>query len=128
MIRFVLRTILIALAVTFALPMIAGVHFHGDWIGALVTSLIFNLCFLWPGVAAWSTGFWHQYKYAWFGRDSNQRHKVFRQHVGAGGVALVGTAHIMPRFLDVTSYYPGALVGGLALGGLLWVTISDKKK
>jgi hypothetical protein len=46
----------------------------------------------------------------------------------APAVALVCTAHIMPRFLDVASYYPGALVGGLALGGLLWLTISDKRR
>lgn len=127
MIRFVLRTILIALAVSFALPMIAGVHVHGDWIGALVTALIFNLCFLGLEWLLGALVFGINISTLGLGAILTNGIKFFANML-APAVALVGTAHIMPRFLDVTSYYPGALVGGLALGGLLWVTISDKKK
>jgi hypothetical protein len=127
MIRFVLRTTLISLAVFFALPMIAGVHFHGDWIAALVTSLIFNVVFLGLEWLLGALVFGINISTLGLGAIITSGLKFFA-NILAPAVALVGTAHIMPRFIDVTSYYPGALVGGLALGGLLWVTVPDKKK
>jgi hypothetical protein len=118
---------LVMAAMVYALPKVAGIDFHGDWGGALASSLVFNLVFL--GLE-WVLGI-----------------LVFGINIGTLGLglfitnalrwlsglllpsfALFGTCQVMPQFVHVTNYFPSAIIGGLILGGLLWAGLPTKKK
>jgi hypothetical protein len=115
------------IALWYISPHVAGVKFHGDIWGLIVASLIFNAAF-WGlecllavvvfginigtlGLGAFITG-----------------SLKFAAALLSPSIALVGTAQLVPNFLQVNSLFPGALVFGLMLGGLLWASIPDKQK
>lgn len=127
MTRFLLRVLLVTLAIAYALPSVAGIQTDGNILGALASSTVFNLTFL--GLE-WLLGI-----------------LVFSINIGTLGlgfiftsglkfmlglisptVALVGTAKLMPQFLHIADLFPGAMAGGLLLGGLLWSTVPQGKK
>jgi hypothetical protein len=108
------------------MPYISGIKFHGDIWGALTLSVVFNAVF--------------------FGLECILAVLVFGINIGTLGLgmiltgsikfiaamlspslALYGTAKMLPGLLHITDYFPGALVAGLMLGGLLWASIPDKK-
>lgn len=125
-IRFLLRITLVAAALAFFLPCVSGVNFHGDGYSAVATSLVFNVFML---AIEWLLGV-----------------LVFGINIGTLGLgvlitsaikfvaslltpsaALYGTAYVLPKFLQVGHYWPDAIVAGLVLGGVLWVTLPQKK-
>lgn len=127
LIRFLTRVALVAIALAYVSPYVAGLKFHGDLWGALATSLVFNAAF--------------------WGLECLLAVIVFGVNIGTLGLgailtsmlkfvaallspslALVGAAKMMPGFLQISDYFPGALVGGLMLGGLLWTSVPDKNK
>jgi hypothetical protein len=127
MIKFILRIALVAAALTYALPRVSGVDFHGDFLGALATSLIFNVAF--------------------FGLEWLLGVLVFGINIGTLGLgvfitstlrffaglltpslALLGTSKLMPGFLQLSNYWPSSIVAGLVLGGVLWATLPEAKK
>jgi len=127
MLKFLIRTTLVMAAFIYALPMVAGIAFHGDWGGALASSVVFNLVLL--GLE-WVLGI-----------------MVFGINIGTLGLgvfitnglrwlsglllpslALFGTGLVMPQFVHISNYFPTAIVGGLLLGGLLWAGLPAKKK
>jgi hypothetical protein len=127
MVRFILRVTLVALAMALALPYVAGIQFHGDWLGAVSTSLVFNVAFL--GLE-WLLGiivFGINLGTLGLGVIITSGIK-FIATLLAPSIALIGTAKLMPHFLSVSDYYPAALIAGLTLGGLLWTTSPEKKK
>ena len=125
--RFLLRVTLVALAMSLALPYVSGIKFHGDWLGALSTSLVFNIAFI--GLE-WLLGiiiFGVNVGTLGLGLILTSGFK-FIATLLSPSVALMGTAKLMPHFLTITDYYPAAFIAGLTLGGLLWATAQDKKK
>ena len=127
LIRFVIRIALVAAALAYFLPDVSGVKFHGDAFSAVATSLVFNVVF--------------------FGLEWLLGILVFGINIGTLGLgviitnglkfvagllapsaALYGTSHLLPRFLQITHYWPNAIVAGLVLGGILWATLPQKKK
>jgi len=126
-IRFVLRIALVAAAVAYALPDVSGIKFHGDAVAALATSLVFNVVFLgleWLlgvivlGINIGTLG---------LGVIITSGLK-FVASLLAPSAALYGTSQLLPKFIQVSHYYPNAIVAGLVLGGLLWVTVPQNKK
>jgi hypothetical protein len=126
-VKFLLRIALVAIAVFYALPRVSGVNFHGDFLGALATSAVFNVAF--------------------FGLEWLLGIIVFGINIGTLGLgvfitsslrffaglltpslALLGTSKVMPGFLQVSNYWPSGIVAGLVLGGVLWATLPDAKK
>jgi hypothetical protein len=108
-------------------PYIAGVKFQGNLLLALFASLIFNLVF-WAlecllavvvfginigtlGLGAFLTG------------ALKSLATLF-----APSLALFGASRILPQALHIHNYFPGAVVYGLVLGGLLWASIPEKSK
>ena len=127
MTRFLLRVVLIALALAFLIPTIGGISFKGDWLAALSSSLVFTTVFT---AIEWLLGV-----------------VVFGINVGTLGIgviitsglkflvnllaptaALYGTAKLMPQFIGLKELTPSLLAGGLLLGGLLFATTSGKAK
>lgn len=127
MFKFLLRTTLIALAFAFALPLVSGAQFHGDWIGASVTSLVFNLLFLGLEWLLGAIVFGINISTLGLGVIITSGLR-FIATLLAPSVALYGTAQLMPRFLEISNFFPVAIVVGLMLGGVLWATASSKKK
>jgi hypothetical protein len=124
-IKFVIRTVLIAMAFAIALPLISGAHFHGDWIGASMTSLVFNGLFL---ALEWALGavvLGINISTLGLGVIITNGIKFFATLL-APSVALYGTAKVMPNFIQLGDFYT-TLVGGLMLGGVLWATLPSKK-
>jgi len=118
---------LVALALWYISPHVTGVKFHGDIWGVLLASVIFNAAF--------------------WGLECLLAVIVFGINIGTLGlgamitgslkfaaallsptVALLGTSQIVPNCLQISSYFPGALMFGLMLGGLLWASVPEKKK
>lgn len=117
--RLILRLLLTAFAFTTILPMIQGIDFHGNFVGALIMSVVFavmlwaveaiavalaavftigsfGLALLWI-IPLWIVGFW-----------------MFP------AIALMLTADIMPQYLSVAGAMPAAMAGFVMLGiGLL---------
>lgn len=127
LVRFITRVALVSLALWFLTPYIAGVKFHGNIWGALLVSLIFNAAF-WGlecllavvviginigtlGLGAFLTGM-----------------IKFIAALITPSVALIGVSQLMPGALHFTNYFPGAVVYGLMLGGLLWASLPEKAK
>ncbi len=127
LVRFIVRIGLVAAAVAFLLPDVSGVKFHGDAFSAVATALVFNIVFV--GLE-WLLGI-----------------LVFGINIGTLGLgvlitngikflagllapsaALYGTAQLLPKFLQISHYWPNAIVAGLILGGVLWATIPQPKK
>lgn len=126
--RIVVRLILSAIAFTAILPMINGIDFHGNFLAALLLSIIFGIM-LWAveaiavalaavwtvgtfGIALlwiipfWVLGFW-----------------VFP------AFALKLTADIMPQYLTVSGFFPAVIAGLVMLGvGVLTSNIIWTKK
>lgn len=115
-----MRVALVALALLYVLPGVAGVSLHGDLWGALMASLVFNAVFR--------------------GIECLLKVIVFGINVGTLGVfltaslkflaallspsiALIGTSMVLPGYLHIGNYFPGAICAGLALGGTLWVSL-----
>lgn len=126
MTQVVLRVVLVALALMYVLPAVAGIKIHTEFTGALVASLVFNAVF--------------------WGLECLLKVIVFGINVGTLGlgvfltsflkfaaallapsIALVGTAQVLPGYLQIGSF-PGALCAGLALGGTLWVSLPPSKQ
>lgn len=127
MIRFLLRIVLVAAAVYYALPDISGIRFHGDGLAAFATSLVFNIVFL--GLE-WVLGilvFGINIGTLGLGVIITNGLK-FAANLLAPSAALYGTSWLLPKFIQVSRYYPAAIVAGLVLGGVLWVTIPQAKK
>lgn len=127
MLKFLIRISLVMAALMWALPKVSGINFHGDLGGALATSLIFNVSLLsleWLlGILVFSInistlglGFFITTAIRWVAG------------LLVPSLALFGTHKIMPQFLQMSNYFPDAIVGGLLLGGLLWVSLPGKSK
>src|SRR5271163_1567743 len=116
--KFLLRVCLVAVALTYALPKVSGVNFHGDALGALVTSLVFNLAFLGLEWLFGIIAFGINIGTLGLGVFITNGLKFFAGLL-APSIALLGTARLMPNFLHVADYYPDGIVAGLVLGGLL---------
>lgn len=127
MARYFLRVVLVAYALAFLIPKIAGITFKGDWLAAFSSSLVFTTVFT---AIEWVLGV-----------------LVFGINVGTLGIgmiitsglkflvgllaptaALYGTAQLMPQFIGLSDFTPSLLAGGLLLGGLLFATTSGKAK
>lgn len=110
MLRGILRLVLTALAFVVLLPMIPGIDFHGNFLAAVLISLLFGIM-LWLvelGVVAagalwtvasfglallwliplWVIGFWV-----------------------LPALALLLTAHFVPQHLTISGFWPAALAG-----------------
>lgn len=127
LIRFVLRIALVAAALAYFLPDVTGVKFHGDAVSAVATSLVFNVVFL--GLE-WLLGilvFGINIGTLGLGIFITNGIK-FLASLLAPSAALYGTSHLLPKFLQITHYWPNAIVAGLVLGGVLWVTIPQARK
>ena len=125
--KFLLRIVLVAVALAYAFPALSGVRFHGDATAAVATSLVFNVTFLgleWLlgilvlGINIGTLG---------LGAVLTSGLK-FVASLLAPSAALYGTAEVLPKFLHVSQYCPNAIVAGLVLGGLIWVTAPEKKR
>ena len=127
MVRFLLRIALVALALNFALPAVTGVKFSGDPVGAVATSLVFNVTYFgleWLlGVVALGINIGT----LGLGVIVTSGLKFFAGLL-APSVALYGTSQVLPKFLHISHYFPGALVAGLMLGGVLWATAPGKRR
>jgi len=125
--RFFLRLLLVALVLLYVFPVVDGVRFTGDLIGAAAASTTFNLILI--------------------GLEWLLAAIVFGVNIGTLGlgvilasgirflmtgiapvVALVGTAQVLPGAVQVVSLFPGALAGGLLLGALVWLTALPVKR
>jgi uncharacterized membrane protein YvlD (DUF360 family) len=126
-VRFILRIVLVAAVFAYFLPDVSGVKFHGDVFSAVATSLVFNIVFIgleWLlgiivlGINIGTLG---------LGVLITNGLK-FAASLLAPSAALYGTSHLLPKFLQIAHYWPNAIVAGLVLGGVLWVTIPQGKK
>jgi uncharacterized membrane protein YvlD (DUF360 family) len=127
LIRLLVRIMLVTLAFVYVTPYVSGVKFHGDFAGALVTSLIFNAAF--------------------WGLECLLSVVVFGINIGTLGLgafisnslkfvaallspslALFGAAKIMPGVLQIGNYFPSAIIYGFMLGGVLWASLPEKGK
>lgn len=126
-VKLLTRVVLVTIAFAYMTPYIAGVKFEGNLLLALLASVVFNAAF-WLlecllavvvfginigtlGLGAFLTG-----------------SIKFTAALIAPSLALMGAALIMPGALHVRNYFPGALVYGLFLGGLLWASLPEQKK
>lgn len=115
------------MAFIYITPYIVGIKFHGDWLGALMASVIFNAAF--------------------WGLECLLGVVVFGINIGTLGlgafitgtlkfiaalltpsVALLGAAKILPHVLQVSSYFPATIIYGFVLGGLMWASVPEKAK
>ena len=127
LVKLIVRVALVTFALMYITPYMSGVKFHGDWINAILASLVFNAAF--------------------FGLEMLLGVIVFSINIGTLGlgafisgtikfvaalvspsVALYGASKVLPHALSIGSYFPGALIYGFMLGGVLWASIPDKKK
>lgn len=127
MFRFLLRTALVALALVYAFPHLSGIKFSGDPGGALAASLVFNLAYFaleWlltvvaVGINIGTLGLGVVI-------TSGLR---FVAGLMAPSIAVFGTAQVVPGLLSVAGFFPGAVVSGLMLGGILWATAAPARK
>lgn len=126
-IRLTLRVGLVTAALLYILPTIAGVRVQGDIWGALLASVVFNAVF-WGlecllavvvlginigtlGLGAFITGA-----------------LKFIAAMLSPSVALMGTAQVLPGYIQFGNYFPGAVSAGLVLGGLLWASLPSRKR
>lgn len=126
LVKLLVRIALVTLAFMYISPYVAGVKFHGDWVGALEASLLFNAAF-WGlecllsvivfginigtlGLGAFITG-----------------GLKFAAALMTPALALLGVAKLMPQAIDIGKFFPGAVVYGFMLGGVLWASIPEKK-
>jgi len=129
-VKFLLRVALISVTMVYALPQIAGVRFTGDPLGAVATSLVFNATYFGLEWALGVVAFGINVSTLGLGVFITAGLKFFASLL-APSVALLGTSHVMPRFLHISHYFPGAVVAGLVLGGVLWLSsplMAAKKK
>lgn len=124
-VRIVLRVFLVAIALAYVLPHVSGLSFRGEWWAAFAASAVFNLVF--------------------WGLECLLAVVVVGVNIGTLGlggviaaslkfvatilspvVALVSTSQMLPGCLKIVSYFPGALSGGLILGGLIWSCMPQK--
>ena len=122
-----IRIALVAAALFYASPYVAGIKFHGNFLWALAASVVFNVAF-WGlecllavvvvGINIGTLG---------LGAIITSSLKFLAALI-APSVALFGTATILPGCLRITGIFPGAIVYGLMLGGLLWASVPQKGK
>lgn len=121
--RILIRLGLMAIAFAFILPQIHGIDFHGNFVNALVLSLLFGLvlwlveisalalsavltvsslglALLWL-IPAWILGFWL-----------------------LPAFAMMMTANFVPQYLTVTGFVPAALAG-LVMLAISFLTKDD---
>jgi hypothetical protein len=127
LVRLLTRIVLVTLAFIYVTPYITGVKFHGDWAGALLASLAFNAAF--------------------FGLEFLLSVIVFSINIGTLGLgafisgsiqfvaallspslALFGVSKVLPQNVHILSLFPGALIYGFMLGGVLWASLPEKRK
>lgn len=121
-----LRVALVAVALMYVLPNVGGIRVHGDLQGALLASVVFNAVF-WGlecllavvkvGVNVGTLG---------LGVFMTSSLK-FLAALLSPALALVGTAQVLPGYLQIGSYFPGAVCAGLVLGGTMWVSFPAAK-
>jgi hypothetical protein len=126
-IKLITRVVLVAIAFAYMTPYITGVHFQGNFWLALAASVIFNLAF-WGlecllavivfGVNIGTLG---------LGAFLTGSLKFFAALI-TPSLALLGASQLLPQALHVQNYFPGAVVYGLFLGGLLWASVPEKAK
>ncbi|MBY0359589.1 MAG: phage holin family protein [Candidatus Obscuribacterales bacterium] len=127
LIRMLVRVTLVTAALIYILPTIAGVHVKGDIWGALAASLVFNLVF-WAlecllavivlGINIGTLG---------LGLFITGAVKLVAAALSPS-LALMGTAQVLPGYIHIGNYFPGAVSAGLVLGGLLWASLPNKKR
>jgi uncharacterized membrane protein YvlD (DUF360 family) len=127
MTRFLLRVLLVAYALAFLVPTVAGITFKGDWLAAFSSSLVFTTVFT---AIEWLLGvlvFGINVGTLGIGMIITSGLK-FVVNLLAPSAALYGTAQLMPQFIRLGDFTPSLFAGGLLLGGLLFATTSGKAK
>jgi hypothetical protein len=108
-------------------PYITGVQFQGNLWLALFASLIFNAAF-WGlecllGVVVFGINI------GTLGLGSFLTGSLkFCAALVTPSLALMGASQVLPHALHVHNYFPGAVVYGLFLGGLLWASVPEQGK
>ncbi|MBX9772470.1 MAG: phage holin family protein [Candidatus Obscuribacterales bacterium] len=127
MARFLIRVLMVAYALAFLIPTVAGLSFKGDWLAAFSSSLVFTTVFT---AIEWLLGvlvFGINVSTLGIGVIITTGLK-FLVSLLAPSAALYGTAKLMPQFIGLSDLTPSLLAGGLLLGSLLFATSSSKGK
>ncbi len=127
MTRFLMRVVMVAYALAFLIPTVAGLSFKGDWLAAFSSSLVFTTVFT---AIEWLLGvlvFGINVSTLGIGVIITTGLK-FLVSLLAPSAALYGTAKLMPQFIGLGDLTPSLLAGGLLLGSLLFATSSSKGK
>ncbi|MBX9879675.1 MAG: hypothetical protein K2Y22_14550 [Candidatus Obscuribacterales bacterium] len=127
MTRFLLRVVLVAYALAFLIPTVAGITFKGDWLAAFSSSLVFTTVFT---AIEWLLGvlvFGINVGTLGIGMIITSGLK-FVVNLLAPSAALYGTAKLMPQFIRLEDFTPSLFAAGLLLGGLLFATANAKSK
>ena len=120
--RILLRATLVTFALMYVLPNVGGIRVHGDLWGALLGSLVFNAVFWGLECLLAVVKFGINVGTLGFGVFMTAALK-FLAALLSPALALVGTAQVLPGYLQIGSYFPGALCAGLVLGGTMWVSL-----
>lgn len=126
-VKLLARVALVALTLCYVMPHLQGLKFRGDFWAALMTSTVFNLA-LW-GLECLLAVVVFGINISTLGLGAFLAAGVkFIALLTAPSFALIGTAEVLPKFLNIPQYFPGAFVGGLVIGGLLWALQVENKK
>lgn len=125
LIKLLLRVALVTAAFLYVTPYITGVKFHGDIGNALIASLIFNAAF-W-GLECLMACIVLGINIGTLGLGAFISGSIkFVLALLAPSVALFGLSKVVPNMVHIVSYFPGAIVYGLMLGGIIWASVPDQ--
>jgi uncharacterized membrane protein YvlD (DUF360 family) len=127
LIKLVLRFVLVTAAFLYVTPYITGVKFHGDIGGALIASLIFNAVFFGFELLMGCLVFGINITTLGLGKFISSS-VSFLLAFFAPSLALFGLSKVMPNLVHIGSYYPGAIVYGLMLAGIIWASQPEHTK
>jgi hypothetical protein len=126
-IKLITRVVLVAIAFAYITPYITGVQFHGNLWWALAASVIFNAAFWGLECLLGVIVFGVNIGTLGLGTFLTGSLKFFAALV-TPSLALLGASQLLPKTLHVQNYFPGAVVYGLFLGGLLWASVPEQAK
>lgn len=95
---------------------------HGDFCGALMASVVFNAVFWGLECILAVIKFGINVGTLGLGTFLTSSVKFFAALLSPA-LALVGTAQVLPGYLQIGNYFPGAVCAGLVLGGTMWVSM-----
>lgn len=127
LVRLLARIVLVTLAFIYISPYISGVKFHGDWLGALLASLAFNAAFF--GLEFLLSVIVFSINITTLGLGAFITGTLqFVAALLSPSLALFGVSKVLPQHVHIISLWPGALVYGFMLGGVLWASLPEKRK